>query len=109
VTMLNPSGKPIWSWGPGRSGSLTSCLDATPCAMRVDDPPVFAPDGTAYILVWDAESGDAEIVALDRHGDVKPGWPQPARGLVAAGPDGRVYIVGNEGLYALMPDGTPAE
>ena len=77
--------------------------------MRVDDPPVFAPDGTAYILVWDAEPGDAEIVALDRHGDVRPGWPQPARGLVSAGPDGRVYIVGNEGLYALMPDGTPAE
>ena len=112
ATWLSPRGKPIWSWGPGRSGSLTSCLGSTPCAERVDDPPVFAPDSTAYILVWvaDAESGGAEIVALDRHGDVKPGWPQPCRGWAVAGvgPDGRVYIVGSKGLYALLPDGTLA-
>jgi hypothetical protein len=122
ATWLSPGGRALASWGPGRSGSLTSCLGATPCAMRVDDPPVFAPDGTVYVLVWvaDAESGNrsAEIVALDRHGDVKPGWPQPGRGLDLAGPDGawlrvgpdgRVYVVGSMGLYALLPDGTLAE
>jgi hypothetical protein len=122
VTMLNPSGKPIWSWGPGRSGSLSYCTGgATGCAERVSDPPVFAPDGTVHVLVWvaDAESGnvDKKIVALDRHGDVSSGWPRSVPGLDLAGPDGawlrvgpdgRVYIVGSKGLYALMPDGTLA-
>jgi hypothetical protein len=123
ATWLSPGGRALAAWGPGRSGSLSYCTGgATGCAGRVSAAPVFAPDGTVYVLVWvaDAESGnlDTEIAALDRHGDVKSGWPRPALGLVFAGlegawlrvgPDGRVYIVGNQGVYALMPDGTLAK
>ena len=122
VTWLSPGGRALSSWGPGRSGSLSYCTGgATGCAERVSAAPVFAPDRTVYILVWvtDGETWnvDTEIAALDRHGDVKPGWPRPAPGLDLAGPegawlrvgpDGRVYVVGSKGLYALLPDGTLA-
>ena len=122
VTWLSPGGRALAAWGPGRSGSLSYCTGgATGCAERVSDPPVFAPDGTVYVLVWvaNAESGnvDTEIVALDRHGDVKSGWPRSVPGLDLAGPegawlrvgsDGRVYVVGSKSLYALLPDGTLA-
>ena len=113
VTALNPGGGRLWSWGPGRSGSLSRCLGATPCAERVDDPPVFEPDGTVYVRAyeWDADTGNstAAIVALDERGNVRPGWPHrlpggPTTPYVA--PDGRLYLAGSKGLYALNSDGS---
>jgi len=47
--------------------------------------PVFAPDGTAYIV---AQSG---TFALDTAGRVRPGWPAPIYGEPVLGPDGSVY------------------
>ncbi|HEY6569809.1 MAG TPA: hypothetical protein VIZ22_05940 [Candidatus Limnocylindrales bacterium] len=56
--------------------------------------PVFAPDGTAYYL---AGGLNARLVALDRAGNVKPGWPieEPKGaqfGRPAVGPDGDVHV-----------------
>jgi outer membrane protein assembly factor BamB len=55
---------------------------------------VIAPDGTLYLIAGDE---DAQLVALDRGGHVKPGWPieeEPGIdfGSPAVGQDGSVYV-----------------
>ena len=115
VTALSPAGKPLWSWGPGRSGSLSWCTGgATGCGgSGASNPPLFAPDGTVYLIVYVADVDDeavrvrTEIAALDPSGHSKPGWPQGGgRYCPSVGPDGRLYVAGEKGLYALKPDGS---
>lgn len=84
--------------------------------------PAFGADGTVYVAVFGADPAGqgAEVVALDRHGSVKPGWPYrlPVErgksdvGSLDASPDGRLYVVtgpcagtGGAMLLALDPDG----
>jgi hypothetical protein len=62
--------------------------------------PVFAPDGTVYVLAGARDAEDEyqqSLVALDGAGHVQPGWPieEPAGsdfGSPTIGPDGSVYI-----------------
>jgi len=117
VTALAPDGRQLtgWPWGPGREGSLSWCWRDTPCADDVRDRPVFAPDGTVYLKVYRPvdETGYTapEIDAIDPTGHTKPGWPPSIVAIgweqwLRVGPDGRVYVQGDGGLNALMPDGT---
>lgn len=85
--------------------------------------PVFGPDGTVYLVVFqtDATRVRAEVVALDPHGQVKPGWPyrlpiDPTADDLASltvSPDGRLFVWGgvSEGsfLLALDPDGSVSD
>jgi outer membrane protein assembly factor BamB len=79
----------------------------------------FGTDGTVYLVVFhsDATGVRAEVVALDRQGQLKPGWPyrlqiDPIAGDVASltvAPDGRLFVLGGHGsnhfLLALDQDG----
>ena len=56
--------------------------------------PAVASDGTIYLVTGDE---DGQLVALDRGGHVKPGWPideEPGAdfGSPAVGPDGSVHV-----------------
>lgn len=104
-------------------------------------PPAFGPDGTVYVTRgtsygpgYPKESGNsATILAFDRTGNAKPGWPvslptgywvlgsEPAVSQAASDPpvvasDGFVYAIaaadsssaaGNQALFAFLPNGRP--
>jgi hypothetical protein len=78
-------------------------------------PPAFGPDGTVYLVVYhpDPTGPWLEVVALDRQGQLKPGWPyrlpiDPTAvmvGPLTVSPDGRLFVRGGNMLLALDPDG----
>jgi outer membrane protein assembly factor BamB len=83
-------------------------------------PPAFGPDGTVYVAVLAHSADSWEVVALDREGRVKPGWPhrvhieEPRSDIrsLTMSPDGRLYVATgtcasprNAMLLALDPDG----
>jgi outer membrane protein assembly factor BamB len=81
--------------------------------------PAFGPDGTVYVLVHLAEPTGPrlEVVALDRDGQPKPGWPfrvpidpnSVQVGALTVSPDGRLLVRGGYAqdsvLVSLDPDG----
>jgi len=108
--------RPGWPYRP--TGSLTGpCFDSE--CFDYPGGVSFGPDGTVYLIVYHGERGSvrAEIVAIDQHGQVKPGWPYPlpfdantvplvARGVTL---DGRLFVGAGYFspfmLLALDPDG----
>ncbi len=111
---LSPDGLALSGW-PYRPTSQVSapCFD-TECfgGPAVGGP--IAPDGTAYVIAYQTDPSGirAEVVALDRQGRLKPGWPYRVpfdANTVSVGasvsPDGRLIIRGGDQLLALDPDG----
>ena len=75
--------------------------------MHAGNQPLFAPDGTAYVLTGQGGGGPStQVIAFDRLGRVVAGWPNliSATGLthsgIFIGPDGRLFVV-----VELQPDG----
>lgn len=93
VVAISPSGN-HWSYRPQGALGGTSC--DTDSSNK--PAPAFSADGTSYISVFDsmATSETIDIVALDREGHVKPGWPY------RLSIDGRTSDVG----FDVSPDGT---
>jgi len=118
VAARSPDGRsrPGWPYRPAGQLSLP-CLD-TDCANR-PAAPAFGPDGTVYLVVYRADPAGSrlEVVALDRQGQLKPGWPyrlpiDPTSVeccWLTVTPDGRLFVQGGHSqhyfLLALDPDG----
>jgi len=114
VVALFPDGRSRSGW-PYRPTGQTGgpCLDSE--CFGGHGAPAFGPDGTVYLVVFHTEQAAvrAEIVALDRQGQPRPGWPyrlpfDPTSVGVGAtvSPDGRLYVRGGNVLLALDPDGS---
>lgn len=101
VAALSPEGRtrPGWPYRP--AGELIwpgLDTDGGPSFVR----PAFGSDGTVYVVVHQEDSGGPwlEVVALDREGQVKPGWPHrlatnPTGSVVdslSVSPDGRIFV-----------------
>jgi hypothetical protein len=71
VTVLDDTGREAEGWPWRAGGSLVPPGCDTPGSSYV--PTVWSPNGTLYLTRW-SRRGSA-IVALDRRGRVKPGWP----------------------------------
>jgi outer membrane protein assembly factor BamB len=117
VVAISPNGN-SWRYRPQGALRGTSC--DTDSSNR--PAPAFGSDGTIYLSVFDSTltAESVEVVALDREGRVKSGWPYrlPIDGRTSdvgsldVSPDGRLYVAtgacGPEGvamLFALDPDG----
>ncbi len=90
VAQATPSASP--SASPPSAG-VVSAWPLTIVSERGLEP-IFGPDGTAYLVTG---GRDAQLIALDRAGYMKPGWPIDVRpgaelGSPAVGPDGSVYF-----------------
>ena len=83
--------------------------------FRRSHRPVFGPGGTVNLVVYqtDASGVRAEVVALGRDGQLKPGWPYRLPldaktvgvGAVNVAPDGRLFVRGGNELLSIDPDG----
>jgi outer membrane protein assembly factor BamB len=119
VSALSSDGRSRPGWPYRSTGRLSlPCLDTDCPGYHV--PPAFGPDGTVYIAVFAYGAGSWAVVALDREGHVKPGWPhhiyieEPRSDIrsLDMSPDGRLYVAAgscasprNAMLLALDPDG----
>jgi hypothetical protein len=111
VTALSPDGRsrPGWPYRP--LGSLVGpCFDSECFGGHM--APALGPDGTVYLVVYHGERGSvrAEVVAVDRRGELKPGWPYrlpfDANTVSVSGvtvsPDGRLFVRGESSPYVLL-------
>jgi hypothetical protein len=119
VAARSPDGssRPGWPYRPTGDLSWWPGLDTDGGPSFV--VPAFGADGTVYLVVQQSDLAGSrlEVVALDREGQLKPGWPyrlpiDPTAGEVATltvSPDGRLFVQGGYGsnyfLLALDPDG----
>lgn len=114
VVAISPGGSPRPGWPYRPLGELIGPPFDSEGGGSGSEP-VFGPDGTVYLVVFRTEVTGVrvEVVALDRQGRVKPGWPyrlpiDPTAGEVASltvSPDGRLFVRGGDLLLALGPDG----
>jgi hypothetical protein len=116
VRAQSPDGRsrPGWPYHT-TSGLSLPCLDIDCPGHHV--PPAFGPDGTVYLVVYDPAGPWFEVVAIDRQGQLRPGWPyrlpiDPASmmvGLLTVSPDARLFVGGGYSedffLLSLDPDG----
>jgi hypothetical protein len=118
VVARSPNGRPLPGWPYRPAGQLSlPCLDIDCDGHHV--APAFGPDGTVYLVVYrpDPAGPWLEVVAIDRQGQLKPGWPyrlpiDPSSVMVyslTATPGGRLVVGGGYSqdyfLLALDPDG----
>lgn len=117
IVVVSPDGRPPSGWPYRPSGSQEApCFDSE--CFGGHGSPAFGPDGTVYLLVYQPESSGvrAEIVALDRQGQPRAGWPfrLPFNAntvpiyLSSVSPDGRVIVRSGSAPYWLLaidPDG----
>jgi len=103
IAVLSLDGHPLPGWPHRPTGSLVGpCFDSECYGGHRDL--AFGPDGTAYFTVYHGDTGSvrAEVVAIDRKGQIKPGWPYRLPfdantvevGLTTISPDGRVIVRG---------------
>ena len=118
VLALSPAGRsrPGWPYRP--TGQLIGpCFDSE--CYGGHGAPTFAPDGTLYLIVYHTNGAGtrAEVVALDRQGQPKPGWPYRLPfdantidiGALTVSLEGRLLVGGGSSpdvLLGLDPDGT---
>jgi hypothetical protein len=118
VTALSPDGRSRPGWPSSPAGQMTGpCLDSE--CYGGHGAPAFGPDGTVYLIAFHADRTGtwAEVVALDRQGQAKRGWPfrlpfDPASvavGLMTVSHDGRLFVRGGDSLLALDPEGRIAD
>jgi hypothetical protein len=93
VIALTTTGKMASGWPYRTSASLDSPMCCADCDS--DFPHAMSADGTLYIAPWDEDG--AEILALDRRGQVVTGWPYrlPPGSRVfelKIGPDGSLAV-----------------
>jgi hypothetical protein len=93
VIVLTTTGKMASGWPYRTSASLDSPMCCADCDS--DFPHAMSADGTLYIAPWDEDR--AEILALDRRGQVVTGWPYrlPSGSRVfelKIGPDGSLAV-----------------
>jgi hypothetical protein len=111
VTARSSDGRsrPGWPYRPtGRL--IVPCLDIDCVPYAVD--PAFGPDGTVYLVVYqeDLARPVLEVVALDREGRLKPGWPyripiDPKAiqvGPLTVSPDGRLLVRAGSPRHVLL-------
>ena len=74
VIRLLPNGQAAagWPYRPSLDLETGCALGGTPCSGRAIGP-AFGPDGTMYVAL--AGRASDQVVALDLHGAVRPGWP----------------------------------
>jgi hypothetical protein len=81
----------------------------------IDASPVVANDGTIYVAVASASSGEGTVYALDSSGSLKTGWPfsigAEIHATPAIGPDNTIYLCTHvtstgDNFFALNPSGT---
>lgn len=115
VTARSPDGRsrPGWPYRP--AGQLYGpCLDSE-CYGPHPVEPAFGLDGTIYLVVFHTDPAGvrAEVVALDRQGQLKPGWPYrlpfdpsiAGVGPLTMSPDGRLFVSSQNWHLSLDPDG----
>ena len=114
VSALSPDGRPLagWPYRPA-AGMIGPCFD-TEC-YGGHAPPVVAADGSVYLVVYPSDPSGvrAEVLAIDRRGQLKPGWPyrlpfdanNVAVGIAGLSADGQLFVRGGDQLLALDPDG----
>ena len=101
VVALSPDGLSLPGWPYRPAGSLVGpCFDSE--CTGGHQAPAFGPDGTVYLVVYHGETGNvrAEVVAIDRRGQIKAGWPYRlpfdantvSIAAVTVSPDGRVVV-----------------
>jgi hypothetical protein len=114
VTALSADGRSRPGWPYRSTGSLSGpCFDSE--CFGGPGGGILGPDGALYLIVYHGKPGSvrAEVIALDRQGRVTPGWPYRVPfdanavplWLVAASPDGRLFLQGGDLLVSLDPDG----
>jgi hypothetical protein len=117
VVARSPDGRSLPGWPYRPAGSLSGpCFDSE--CYGGNGAPAFGPDGTVYLVVYHGDPGSvrAEVVAIDRQGQVKPGWPYRLPfdantvplGVLTVSPDGRLFVGGGYSPYVLLaldPDG----
>ncbi len=95
--------RPGWPYRP--EGSLTGSCGVTGFdtdCVSYPHAPTFGPDGTVYLIVYHPNPAGlrAEIVAVDREGQLKDGWPyplpidpaSPRAGPLSVAHDGRLLV-----------------
>jgi outer membrane protein assembly factor BamB len=123
VTARSPDGRsrPGWPYRP--AGQLSRPTSGDTDGLPSPEPPAFGPDGTVYLVVFDTDATgvQAEVVALDSNGQLKPGWPyrlpfNPTAGVapsLSVSPDGRLFVwrgySEDSFLLALDPDGSVSD
>ena len=113
VSALSSDGRPLSGWPYRLPAHVNApCFD-TDC-VGGHAASAISPDGTVYVVVHhtDPSGVRAEVVAIDRRGRLKTGWPYrvpfDANTVIlvpGVSPDGRLLIRGGDRLLALDPDG----
>ena len=117
VLALAPNGRTAAGWPvqlpAGMHGIAASHANG---ADDIAQPPVIGPDGTVYVAI--TGSGKASILALDASGRELPGWPYDPGSMTydewdplsppIPGATGLLYIVWNDEIVAIGPDGRVA-
>lgn len=119
LTARSPDGRVIPGWPYRPAGELSWWPGLDTDGGPSFASPAFGPDGTVYVLVHLTEPTGPrlEVVALDRDGQPKPGWPfrvpidpnSVQVGALTVSPDGRLLVRGGYAqdsvLVSLDPDG----
>ena len=105
IVVLDAAGAAQSGWlvpGMALDTGCTGCAPGSPPLA-----PLFAPDGTGYVLMGQGEGAPStQVIAFDRQGRVLTGWPHliSATGLMHAG----IFLGRDERLYVILetqPDG----
>ena len=119
VLGVDPAGSTVPGW-TYRAEELDWGCPADCAPEGPPNPPVFSADGTAYLTTGEGYSeAPSQILALDRQGRLRPGWPYPLSVPSTDGsitnltmsPTGLLYVSRVSSgvvLFPLGPSGEPA-
>jgi hypothetical protein len=105
IIVLNSAGSRASGWQIPGMGLDTGCAGCTPGSPPL--APLFAADGTTYVLVGPGDMvPSTQVLAFDRQGRVVAGWPHLVSTTgttqvgISLGLDGRLYVI-----LEVHPDG----